>query len=220
QLRPQVPFRILLISLATVLVAFSVWILVAELLRSSIRRLPTNSAEAATAVFARGTASWAARLGVVRGDLWSEYAFTYAALLWPRSLQEPNVTALVGQARPVIEKALAYAPHDSALWLLAAGLGSRFNWWPTGPGPIVNMSYYTGPSEISLTPLRLHVAASSNALTDSDVQRFVQRDVRMILTRWDELKPALIAIYKDAAPDAKRFLESAIADVDSSFLPN
>src|SRR5262249_24565424 len=123
-------------------------------------------------------------------------------------------------ARPIIETALAHAPHNASLWLLAAGLGSRYNWWPTGPAPSINMSYYTGPNEISLAPLRLRVATSSSALAATDVQRFVQRDVRMILTRWHELKPALIATYKDASPDAKRFLESAVADIDPSFLPN
>ena len=219
-LRSQVLFRITLISLASALAGFSLWILVPEVMRSSVRRLPTNSADAAMAASSRGTAGWAARLGAVRGDLWSEYAFTYAALLWPRSPQEPEVTAVADQARAVIERALAYAPYDTSLWLLAASLGSQFNWWRSGTAPIVNMSYYTGPSEIALTPLRLHVATRSNALTDSDVQRFVQRDVRMILTRWHELKPALIATYKDAAPDAKRFLESVVADIDPSFLSN
>jgi hypothetical protein len=218
-MQTQAPFRVLMISLAALLACFSFWMLLAELTRSSIRRLPTNSEAATTAASARGFAGWAAKVGVVRGDLWSAYAFTYATLLWPRSRQGPDATAVANEARAVVEKALAYAPHDASLWLLAASLGSQFTWWSSGHARILNMSYYTGLSEPSLTPLRLHVATRSSALADSEIQQFVQRDIRMILTRWKELKPALIATYKDAAPEPKRFLEAAVADIDPSFLP-
>ena len=80
------------------------------------------------------------------------------------------------------------------------------------------MSYYTGPNELHLLPLRLFIATHSNALSDSDITELVQRDVRMILTRWPELRPALAAAYKDAAPNAKRFLEDAVAAIDPAFL--
>ena len=209
-----------MILLATVLAGFSLWSLATELTRSGARRLPTNSEDALTVASTRRVAGWAARAGLVRGDVWAEYAFTYATLLWPHPTQDLDPVLTASEARAVVEKALAYAPHDSRLWLLAASLGSQFNWWSSGPAPILKMSYYTGSSERSLTALRLIVATRSNTLTDSDVRRFIQRDIRMILTRWHELKPALIATYKDAAPDAKQFLESVIADLDPSFLPN
>ena len=179
--------------------------LVAELTRSTTPRLPVDSEAAVTAALMRGTAGRAATLGADRGDLWAGYAFTYATLLWPRSAQAPDPTLVASEARAVVEKALAYAPHNSSLWLLAASLGAQFNWWSSGPAPVLNMSYYTGLSELPLTPLRLHVATHSTALADSeDASDLSNATFRMILTRWHELKPALIATYKDAAPEAKR----------------
>ena len=79
------------------------------------------------------------------------------------------------------------------------------------------MCYYTGPSEVGLLPLRLLTAIRPGALPDGDIQSFVQRDVRMILTRWPELKPAVIAAYRVADPATKRFLEGAAAETDAAF---
>jgi hypothetical protein len=80
------------------------------------------------------------------------------------------------------------------------------------------MSYYTGPNELSLVPLRLRVATNSNVLGDDEIQQFVRRDVRMILTRWPDLKDALIGAYRAALPDARAFIESSASQVDSDFI--
>ena len=122
------------------------------------------------------------------------------------------------QARSAIERALAYAPYEPGLWLLAASLASRLNWPNSNPSAELKMSYYTGANESYLMPLRLSTAARSDVLTDSDIQQFVQRDVRMILTRWPQLRLALIAAYKDARPDAKEIIEGAVIQTDAKFL--
>jgi hypothetical protein len=80
------------------------------------------------------------------------------------------------------------------------------------------MSYYTGSNELYLTPLRLLIAIQSVALTDSELEGFVRRDVEMILTRFPELRPALATAYNVAEPDAKRFLESVVAEIEPAFL--
>jgi hypothetical protein len=67
----------------------------------------------------------------------------------------------------------------------------------------LKMSYFTGPNEIHLIPLRLFTATHSSALTDDDIQRLVQREVRMILTRWPEMKAALPAAYDNADPEGQ-----------------
>ena len=69
-----------------------------------------------------------------------------------------------------------------------------------------------------MVPLRLRAAAHANVLDDRDIKEFVQRDVRMSLTRWGELKPELIAAYKGSEPSVQRFLEAAVNDVDPAFL--
>jgi len=205
-----------MLLLASALAGFSLWVVLAELPRSGVRRLPTSSDAAAIAATARARAAWAAAFGDVRGDLWAEAAFTYATLLSPGPAQDADPFTIANQARTVIERALACAPYESSVWLLSARLGFRFNWPNANPVSNLKMSYYTGPNELHLIPLRLLTA--THALTDSELQQLVQRDVRMILTRWPELRPALAAAYEDAEPDAKRFLEGAVTETDPTFL--
>jgi hypothetical protein len=207
-----------MLSLAFVLAGFSLWILLAELLHSGVHQLPTDRDPAVIVAKTRARAAWAAAFAGIRGDLWAESAFTYAILLWPNTEWNGNQATTESQARSTIERALAYAPYDSGVWLLAASLRYRLNWPNSNPTADLKMSYYTGPNDANLMPLRLFTAAHSDALTDSDVQQLVQRDVRIILTRWLELKPALIAAYKNARPDAKRFIESAVTQIDPKFL--
>jgi hypothetical protein len=216
-LRSQVVFRVPMLLLASALAGFSLWVTLAELARSGIRQLPTNSDALAIAAAARARAARAAAFGDVRGDLWAEAAFAYATLLSPGEAQADQ-SEVAAQARTVIERALARGPYESSVWLLAARLGSRFNWPNADPASTLKMSYYTGPNELHLIPLRLLTATQSNALTDSGLQQLVQRDVRMILTRWPELRPALSVAYEHAEPDAKQFLESAVTDTDPRFL--
>jgi hypothetical protein len=217
-LRSHIPFRGTMFLLALVLAGFSLWIVLAEVPRSGVRRLPVSSDAAAIATTARTRAAWAAAFGGVRGDLWAESAFTYATLLSPSPAQDVDLSTIASQAHTVVERALARAPYDADLWLLAARLALRFNWPGANPVSTLKMSYYTGPNELHLIPPRLFAATRSDALADSDLRQLVQRDVRMILTRWTELRPALAAVYEDAEPDAKRFLEGAITEADHTFL--
>jgi hypothetical protein len=207
-----------MLLLASALAGFSLWVVLAELPRSGVRRLPTNSDAAAIAATARARAAWAAAFGAVRGDLWAESAFTYATLLSPGPAQDADPSTIASQARTTIERAIACAPYESNVWLLAASLALRFNWPDANPLSALKISYYTGSNELHLIPLRLFTTTHSNALTDSELQQLVQRDVRMILTRWPELRPALVAAYEDAEPDARRFLEGAVAETDPTFL--
>jgi hypothetical protein len=189
---------------------FALWQLAPEFARSDIRRLPVNSESAAAAATPRARAQRAAEFGALRGDLWAEAAFTYAAQLWPGAERAANSAGDDGRA--VVERALAYAPHASGVWLMAAGLASRFGWPRSDALSALKMSYFTGPNEIHLIPLRLFTATHSSALTDDDIQRLVQREVRMIM------KAALPAAYDNADPEAKRFLERAVTEADPSFL--
>jgi hypothetical protein len=216
--RSQLMFRVPMLLFASALAGFSLWVLLPEPARSGIHRLPTDRDMAAAAAPERARAHRAARFGGVRGDLWSEFAYTYSTPLWPGAEPGSDPQMVANEARSIVERALAYAPHDSGVWLLAASLAARFEWPNSDPAAILKTSYYTGLNEIELVPLRLVAATRANALSDTDVQRFVQRDVRMILTRWPELKPTLIAAYGNAAPATKRFLEAAAAETDPGFV--
>src|SRR6266576_3624462 len=86
----QVPSRIALVLFACALGGFALWQLAPEFARSDIRRLPVNSESAAAAATARARALRAAEFGALRGDLWAEAAFTYAAQLWPGAERTAN----------------------------------------------------------------------------------------------------------------------------------
>jgi hypothetical protein len=213
--RSLLVFRLAMALLASVLAVFSVWMLLPETARSWIHQLPMDQGTAAAAAAERGRTDRTARFGGLRGDLWAEAAYAYASPLWPGA--EIDQRAIASEGRNVIERALAYAPHDAAVWLLAASLASQFDWLNIDSAALLKMCYYTGPNEVGLLPLRLVTAIRPGPFSDSDIQSFVQRDVRMILTRWPELKPAVIAAYRVADPATKRFLEGAAAETDAAF---
>jgi hypothetical protein len=217
-LQSQITFRVPMLLLAATLAAFSMWMLLSELPRSGVQRLPTNFDTAAMAASARARASWAAAFGGVRGDLWAESAFTYATLLSPGPAPDADSSIVANQARTVIERALRCAPYEASVWLLAARLAFRFNWTNANPVAFLKMSFYTGPNERHLIPLRLLTATHSKALGDNDLRQLVQRDVRMILTQWPELKGTLAAAYKGAKADAKQFLQEEVTETDPGFL--
>jgi hypothetical protein len=219
---PEMHFRRALLLLASVAVTLSLWILATQCSVAGIYKLPTSATAAAAAKLHRNGANLAAALGVVRGDLWAQSAFTYADLCWANSTiktaNNSNSEDLsAGAAREAIEKALRYAPHLTDVWLMLAAVGSRFNWRDLDTAAALKMAYYTGPSETSLIPMRLLVAARSATLNDSDVQQFVRRDIRLILLRLSTLKPAIQAAYHEANSTNKRIIESAVNDVDPAF---
>ena len=81
------------------------------------------------------------------------------------------------------------------------------------------MSYYTGANEVELIPLRLHLAVNSQALAENDFQELVRHDIRTIVTRKPELKPAILTAYRDALPTGRQFLEETLKEIDPALLP-
>jgi hypothetical protein len=220
--QPETHFRVAIVLFAGVSALLALWILAAQLSVTGVYRLPSTPNAAAVAKIHRRGAALAANLGVIRGDLWAQSAFTYADLFCENSgigsadSSSDNASS-AAVARRRIEEALSYAPHRSDVWLLLAALSSRLTLPNLDPASALKMAFYTGPSETSLIPLRLLVAARSTALTDSDVQQFARRDIRMILLRMPALKPAIQAAYHEANSANKRTIESAVNELDPAF---
>lgn len=80
------------------------------------------------------------------------------------------------------------------------------------------MSYYTGTNETELIPFRLLLAVRSNAIADLDFQQLVRHDIRTIVTRKLELKPAILTAYQNAFPNGQKFLEETLEEIDPSLL--
>ena len=75
-----------MVTLAILLIGAALWILCAEYYRSRVRDLPVDLQSASQAAVQRENASRAASIGIWRGDLSAELAYTYASLLgnWGR----------------------------------------------------------------------------------------------------------------------------------------
>ena len=63
------------------------------------------------------------------------------------------------------------------------------------------MSYYTGPSEQPLVPLRLRIAVQLDGSKDIELRQFISRDLRMLLAQ--NQKSAIAEAYNVASPSGK-----------------
>ncbi|MGB6538898.1 MAG: hypothetical protein WBF58_23390 [Xanthobacteraceae bacterium] len=212
----HITFRRMVLLLAALLGIECAWLLLPELSRPGIGRLPTSPAAAALAGEHRAAAAWAASLAAVRGDLWAESAYTYAILLWADAgARADNKQALVN-ARARLNNALQRSPQEAGAWLMLAGIDLRYG----GPGQKVTdalkMSYYTGPSAPDLLPLRFALVAQSDFNDDVEMRQFVSRDLRLLLAR--QQKQVIVQAYKLASPAGQHFIEQAVGDIDPSAL--
>jgi hypothetical protein len=203
-----VAFRYVTLLFAALLAAQSVWLLLAELTRPRIDRLPPDAASAAVAAKQRGSATWAALFGVIRGDLWADSAYTYADLLWGDNSSSAGIAPALESVRAKLERALGDAPHQSGAWLLLAGLAARYPSLNFNATQALKTSYYTGPSEQDLMVPRLRIAAQSNFLNDAEIREFASRDLRLLLARHQ--KSVIDEVYNGGSPTAQAFIKQAI----------
>lgn len=215
---PHLRFRLTTLLFATLLSAQSIWLLTAEFSRSDIDELPTSASTAAAAATQRGAAVRAAEIGVIRGDLWAQSAFTFVSLVTDQKSSSTNsdVPRLLARARTSLIRALEYAPAQSDVWLLRAALGFRYTATRIDAMEALKMSYYTGPSDNKLIPMRLRLDAQINGFSDVELNQFVTRDLRILLERKQDT--AIAEIYKAASPGAKRLIEQVVGDFDPSAL--
>ena len=213
-----VAFRLTILLFAILLAAQSAWLLIAEYYRPAITELPTDPAAAATAAGGRGAAALAASIGAIRGELWAESAFTYANLAVGASAggTVPNLPRTLVRARADLDHALDDAPTQSDAWLFRAELALRYPASGIDGTQALKMSYYTGPSEERLIPLRLSMAVRANKFDDIEMSQLVSRDLRLLLAR--KQNAVIIQAYNAASADGKDFIEQSIGDLDPSLL--
>jgi hypothetical protein len=203
---------------AAVLTAQAVWLLVSGWIRPDLPYFPDPGATE-EASMGRSRAELAASIGWLRGDLWVEAATAASsALIYvpAQGREDRKQLATRDQARVLAEQAIRWAPHDARGWLLLAALDPRvsspelFNW--------LKISYFTGPNEPELTPLRLRVATRASGPMDSDLQALVAKEIASVIQRRSEQTEALIAAYREASPAGKQFIEAILEKLDQSLL--
>ena len=211
-------FRVVMLVLAALLGAQCIWLLLAEFSRTGVDSLPTNADAAAAAAKQRDAALWAASIGAVRGDLWAESAFTYASLLFDQHAAVPNADLIstAAPARLSLDHALAQSPHRSDVWLLFAGMALRLPSQGIDPIEALKMSYYTGPSERDLIPLRLRLATIADRFDDVQMREFANRELRALLKA--KQNSSIVEAYNTASAAGRLFIEQTVGDLDPSFL--
>jgi len=205
-------FRLAILALAVVLALQCFWLVLPQLLRPAVDRLPTDASAAATTAKMRSAAAWAATIGIIRGDLWAESAYTYSDLLWGNADLNGDRAQALQRARARLDRALRDAPHQSSAWLFRAALGLRYPSNDINPVESIRMSYYTGPSEQDLMPLRLRMVMHLNIAGDVEIRQLASRDLRSLIARKQIAEIA--AAYSDASPAGKSFIEQAVRDID------
>jgi hypothetical protein len=201
---------------------YSVWLLAAEIIRPELPHFPATPAAAAAASTHQSSATLAANIAVIRGDLWTGAAISIAASFGYASAtanqSQPPGEPNEGDASPVLERAASWSPHDARVWLLLAAAGTRRN----APNPRVaewlRLSYFTGSNETDLMPLRLAALARSGAVNDPDLRQFGRQEIQAIVSRLPNLRPAVAEAYRAASPEGKRFMAEALMDLNPEFL--
>jgi Kinase/pyrophosphorylase len=218
--QPRARFRAVAGTFAGLLALQAMWSLSIALIHPTIVFPTADAAAARVAAGQRESAHAAALIGGVRGDLWANYAFalTSDSLGAFESAKDDSAPRGGGPARSVAKRAAELAPCDAKVWLLLAALDSH-----TGPNrdkvsEELRTSYYTGPNERALRPLRIRIAVASDAIADPELQSLVTQEIRTIVSREPGLKPEIVNAYQHGSADGKRFLERVLAELDPVFL--
>jgi hypothetical protein len=206
---------------AALLGSLALWVLIGELTSPRLSYFPSSPNEADAMYALRGSAATAAEIGLVRGDLWTVAAITSSAPLLfgaAGSSGEQASGAEIENMRTIADRAARLSPHDSRIWLVLAALDFRAGGNNPKGTESIKLSYYTGPNELSLMPLRLLLAVRSDAILDEEVQRLVPLDIQLIIMQRPDLKPAIALAYKNALPKGREIVEAALKQADPSFL--
>jgi hypothetical protein len=199
---------------AVVLGVQAAWLIGAQMTRQPMPFFPRGEADIQTATAHPATMQTAAWIGWPRGDLWVDYAMSLDAPLIGsiENATDTNSQPASDKAVSITQEAAALAPYDSRVWLMLAAINSQSGLRANKALAQIKMSYYTAPNDVRLMPFRIQVATRSSAITDNELQSFVENELRTIVLRNPGLKPSVALAYHGASPAGRRFLESKLAN--------
>ncbi len=211
-------FRLLAGLLAAVVCASGTWLIVTELISPPAMRFPTDAKTAQEWSAHRAISSFAASVGFLRSDLWADAAISKAA---PVFFQTGSAGLSPGDLQDALDTAghaAKLAPHDARIWLSVAALESARD--PNGnkAADALKLSYYAGPYQPSLVPLRLSLALRSRAIVDPELQELVSLEIQRVVLKQPDLKPAILAAYRTAIPPGRALIETTLQQVDPALL--
>jgi hypothetical protein len=210
--------RIGIAALSAILVLSTGWLLAIQFLHTPIRFRLDDAEAAQTLARYRNTSGIAARVGLIRGRLWTEYALTFAPFLANEGDKaQPYRSAVrLESARKAAMQAVHFAPFDARAWIVIAKIDSALR--DRDPALALKMSYYVGLNEQSLFPLRIAIATQSDAILDPEVRDLLGDEIQRVLATRPASKPDILAAYRGAAPEGKRFIEQEVGRSDQDLL--
>ena len=218
--RPTFWFRTSVLIFAGTLAVQATWLVTAEFIRPILPYFSHDKASEERASAARSAAITAASIAWLRGDLWTDAAIAQSSGMLGEvaNVSDKQMTTPRRRAKVIAQRAARLSPHDSRVWLLLAALDSLSDRPDDEVANRLKMSYFTGPNQLVLTPLRIRIATRATSINDTDLQSLVAQEIRSIILRQPEQKPSLLAAYQAASPEGKRFIEVTVGDLDKSFL--
>jgi hypothetical protein len=217
---PLLGFRMAVAAWAVLIGILALWVMTSELLRPRAIYFPTSRSEAEALSSVRDLATTAAKVGIIRGNLWTTAAVSQAAsLLFGATDASPAVSLVaIDDMRSIATRAARLSPYDSRIWLVLAGLDPRLGANNAKIAELLKLSYYTGPNELSLVPLRILLSVQSNAIADDELQSLVQLDIQHAIAQRSDLKPAIALAYRNALPKGREVIEATLKKLDPGFL--
>jgi len=212
-LRSQTSLRLAIFACAVLLGLQAAWMTLPEVLAGT--ELSSQNRRAAESLV---------RLGLLPAALWPDFALGYSNLVWPldSSTKPPTTAREFEEAQDIAKRALRGSPHDARLWLLLAALDIQIAQLEHRQNKeaidALKMAYYTAPNEVKLSPYRLMIAVRPGVLADEELQQLVLNELRTLLAHGTQLKPAIVAAYRQASPVAKKLIEDAVNGQDPELL--
>jgi hypothetical protein len=160
---------------------------------------------------------WAAA-APLRGDLLADVAMARAAPLrnLGKAPPSPEIEVRRERALAAAKQSLSLAPHSSSMWLLVAILQSQ-GLTRDSVAEVLKMSYLTSRADVNLIPARLAIVSASAAINDAELKSLARGDIRLILTRRPDLKPAITDAYRGGSADGKAFIDEVVRSLDPGF---
>jgi hypothetical protein len=150
----------------------------------------------------------------LRGDLLAAIAMARAApALKPDKTAVSPEAATRERALATARHSLSLSPHTSSMWLLVAMLQGQGQ--ARAPNAeALKMSYLTSPADVNLIPTRLAIVSTSGPISDDELRNLARGDIRLILTRRPDLKPAITSAYRRGSPDGRAFINEVLQSID------
>jgi hypothetical protein len=210
-------FKIATLSMALALGCFASATIFAEIFTPKTQPFSQDLAQLDPVSYG-SLADWAAAAAPLRGDLLADVAVARAApvLKLGKAPPSPEIIATRERALAAAKHALSLAPHSSSMWLLVAILQNQGQTRDSF-AEVLKMSYLTSPADANLIPARLAIVSASAAIDDDELKSLARGDIRLILTRRPDLKPAITNAYRRGTADGKAFIDEVVRSLDPGF---